>query len=229
MKPNSILIIEDNPDIVETISIAIEMRWTDVKIVSSARGDQGLEMTETESPDIVILDLGLPDISGFEVLKGIRLFSDVPVLILTARADEADIVKGLEWGADDYMVKPFKQLELLARIQGIVRRHKPLIKDALSCGQLCLQLSPPRVTLGSKEIKVSRTEALILEQLMRNPGNVVSYENISRAMWGDDFPEAAQSIKVHIRHLREKLEPDPGHPEMIITSPGAGYSLARPS
>ncbi len=227
MKPNSILIIEDNPDIIETISIAIEMRWSDVKIVSSSRGDQGLKMTETESPEVVILDLGLPDISGFEVLKSIRLFSDVPVIILTAKADEADIVKGLEWGADDYMVKPFKQLGLLARIQGIVRRHKPMVQDTLRCGQLCLQLSPPQVTLGAKQIKVSRTEALILEQLMRNPGNVVSYERISRAMWGDDFPEAAHSIKVHIRHLREKLERDPGNPQMIITSPGAGYSLAK--
>ncbi|MDD5590537.1 MAG: response regulator transcription factor [Dehalococcoidales bacterium] len=229
MKPNSILIVEDNPDIVETISIAIEMRWPDTRILASSRGEQGLEMTETESPDVVILDLGLPDISGFEVLKSIRLFSDVPVLILTAKADEADIVKGLEWGADDYMVKPFKQLELLARIKGIVRRHRPLLKEAITCGQLYLQISPPLVTLGSKKIKVSRTEALILEQLMRNPGNVVSYESISRAMWGDDFPEAAQSVKVHIRHLREKLECDPGNPRMIITSPGAGYSLAKPS
>jgi DNA-binding response OmpR family regulator len=229
MKTMKILVIEDVPSIVETISLAIEIRWPDAKIISTAHGEQGIDMAESESPDIIILDLGLPDISGFEVLKSIRLFSDVPILILTVRSDEADIVKGLEWGADDYMTKPFKQLELLARIKGAMRRRRPKAEEPLTCGQLRFEPSSLRLMVGPKEISISHTEGIILEQLMRNPGNVVSYASLAEAMWGDEFLEAIDSIKVHIRHLREKLEADPGKPQIILNKSGIGYFMAKPS
>jgi len=224
-----ILVIEDVPSVVETISLAVEMRWPDAKIISTAQGKQGIDMVESESPDVIILDLGLPDISGFDVLKHIRLFSDVPILILTVRSEEADIVKGLEWGADDYMTKPFKQLELLARIKGIMRRHRPRAEEPLTCGQLRFEPSSLRLMVGPKEIAISRTEGIILEQLMRNPGNVVSYASLAEAMWGGDFPAASDSIKVHIRHLREKLETDPSKPQIILNKAGMGYYVAKPS
>ena len=224
-----ILIIEDSPSIVETISLAIEMRWTDAKIISTAQGEPGVDMAESESPDVIILDLGLPDISGFDVLKLIRLFSDVPILILTVRSDEADIVKGLEWGADDYMIKPFKQLELLARIKGVMRRRNLKAEKPLTCGQLRFDTNSSRLMVGSNEIKISRTEGIILGQLMKHSGNVITYASLAEAMWGADFPEASGSIKVHIRHLREKLEADPSKPKLIITKPGIGYFLAKPS
>ena len=224
-----ILIIEDSPIIVETISLALEMRWPDTKIIDTSRGEQGLEMIETESPDIIILDIGLPDISGFEVLKRIRLFSNLPVLILTARSDESDIVKGLEWGADDYMVKPFKQLELQARINGIMRRRSFLKEESLIVGNLRFDPASARLFSGRKEIDVSRTEGLILAILMRNPGNVVNYSAIAEAVWGDDFTDASNSVRVHVRHLREKIEEDPGKPQFILTKPGIGYYLAKPS
>ena len=224
-----ILVIEDVPSIVETISLALEMRWPDAKIISTAQGEQGIDMAESESPDVIILDLGLPDISGFDVLKRIRLFSDVPILILTVRSDEADIVKGLEWGADDYMTKPFKQLELLARIKGVMRRQRPKAEELLTFGQFRFEPSSLRLMSGPKEIEISRTEGIILEQLMRNPGYVVSYASLAEAMWGIDFPEASDSIKVHIRHLREKLEADPGKPQIILNKSGIGYFLAKPS
>lgn len=224
-----ILIIEDAPSIVETISLALEMRWPDAKIISTARGEQGIDMAESESPDVIILDLGLPDISGFDVLKRIRLFSDVPVLILTVRSDEADIVKGLEWGADDYMTKPFKQLELLARVNGVMRRHGLKAETPLTCGQLRFEPDSLRLRSGTKEIKISRTEGIVLGQLMRNSGNVVNYGSLAEAMWGLDFPEASDSIKVHIRHLREKLEMNPSKPQIILTKPGIGYYMAKPS
>lgn len=224
-----ILIIEDAPSIVETISLALEMRWPDAKIISTARGEQGIDMAESESPDVIILDLGLPDISGFDVLKRIRLFSDVPILILTVRSDEADIVKGLEWGADDYMTKPFKQLELLARVNGVMRRHGLKAEKPLTCGQLRFEPDSLRLTSGTKEVKISRTEGIILGQLMRNSGNVVNYASLAEAMWGLDFPEASDSIKVHIRHLRQKLEMNPSKPQIILTKPGIGYYIAKPS
>jgi two-component system KDP operon response regulator KdpE len=224
-----ILIIEDSPVIVETISLALEIRWPDVNISVTSTGEQGIEMTETESPDVIILDLGLPDISGFDVLKRIRLFSNIPIIILTARQDETDIVKGLEWGADDYMTKPFKQLELLARVQGAIRRYRHLNEKVLVCGPLRLDPISLKLTLNGKEIKITRTEGLIMGHLMKNAGNVVTYSSLGEAMWGGDFPEASDSIKVHIRHLREKLETNPGKPKLIIIKPGMGYLLTKES
>jgi len=229
MKTMKILVIEDNPSIVETISLAIEMRWLDAKVVSTAQGEQGIDWAESESPDVIILDLGLPDISGFDVLKHIRLFSDVPILILTVRTDEADIVKGLEWGADDYMTKPFKQLELLARLKGVMRRHRPKAEEPLTCGQLRFEPNSLRLMVGPKETKISRTEGIILEQLMRNSGNVVSYASLAEAMWGLELSAASDSIKVHIHHLRQKIETDPNKPQIILTRPGIGYCIAKPS
>ena len=222
-----ILIIEDSPVIVETISLALEIRWPDVNISVTSTGEQGIEMTETESPDVIILDLGLPDISGFDVLKRIRLFSNIPIIILTARQDETDIVKGLEWGADDYMTKPFKQLELLARVQGAIRRYRHLNEKVLVCGPLRLDPISLKLTLNGNEIRITRTEGLIMGHLMKNAGNVVTYSSLGEAMWGGDFPEASDSIKVHIRHLREKLETNPGKPKLIIIKPGMGYLLTR--
>jgi len=224
-----ILIIEDSPVIVETISLALEIRWPDVKISVTSTGEQGIEMTETESPDVIILDLGLPDISGVDVLKRIRLFSNIPIIILTARQDETDIVKGLEWGADDYMTKPFKQLELLARVQGAIRRYRHLNEKVLVCGPLRLDPISLKLTLNGNEIRITRTEGLIMGHLMKNAGNVVTYSSLGEAMWGGDFPEASDSIKVHIRHLREKLETNPGKPKLIIIKPGMGYLLTKES
>src|ERR1035437_10589731 len=132
-----ILIIEDDQQIVEAITLAFQIRWPEAKLVSTPQGEKGIELVENEKPEIVILDLGLPDINGFEVLKQIRLFSDIPILILTARTEESDIVKGLEWGADDYMIKPFRQLELLSRIKALTRRTGPVAEDRpLTSGQL---------------------------------------------------------------------------------------------
>jgi DNA-binding response OmpR family regulator len=118
-----ILVIEDDQQIVEAITLAFQIRWPEAKLVSTQQGEKGIELVESEKPDIVILDLGLPDINGYDVLKQIRMFSDIPILILTARTEESDIVKGLEWGADDYMIKPFHQLELLSRIKALTRRR----------------------------------------------------------------------------------------------------------
>ena len=127
-----VLIVEDDKEIVDAITLAFQIRWPEAKVVSTRLGRKGVELVESENPDIVILDLGLPDISGFEVLNQTRLFSHVPIIILTVRADEADVVKGLEWGADDYILKPFRQLELLARVKALIRRQTPSEEESLS-------------------------------------------------------------------------------------------------
>ena len=222
-----LLIIEDSPEIVETVSLALEMQWPEIQVTAASMGKEAIEMVRSERPDVVLLDLGLPDISGFEVLKRVRQVSNIPVLILTVRADEASIVRGLEEGADDYMTKPFRQSELIARLKGVLRRANPA-EEEISCGPLVLKTVSHQVTNGNLNISLSRTESVILEQLMRNPNRVVSNSSLVRAMLRDDFPGASKSIKVHIRHLREKLENDPSNTQLILTRPGYGYYLARP-
>jgi len=224
-----VLIIEDDREIVEVISLAFEIRWPEVKLVHTHLGERGVEMVESESPDVVILDLGLPDVSGFDALKQIRLFSAVPILILTVRSDEADIVRGLEWGADDYMVKPFRQLELLSRIRALTRRVGSLAEETpLVCGQLYFDPSTRELRQGDREISLTRTEASILYHLMRNAGQVVPYYSLAESVWGEDYPDATDSLRVYIRRLREKLEADPSNPRIILTRAGVGYLLAKP-
>ena len=225
-----VLVIEDDPEIVETISLAFVIRWSQAQLVSTRLGQKGIELVESEATDIVILDLGLPDMSGFEVLKQIRLFSDVPIIILTVKAEEAAIVKGLEWGADDYMVKPFKQLELLARVKAQTRRqtHRD-IEPPLFWGPLCFEPSTRQLFHGDKEIALTATEAAVLHCLLRNAGRVVTHSSIADEVWSEDYPGAGDSLKVYIRRLRQKLEEDPSHPQLILTKSNIGYYLAKPA
>jgi two-component system, OmpR family, response regulator VicR len=224
-----ILIIEDDQQIVEAITLAFQIRWPEAKLVSSQQGEKGIELVENEKPDIVILDLGLPDINGYDVLKQIRLFSDIPILILTARTEESDIVKGLEWGADDYMIKPFRQLELLSRIKALTRRKSNTDTDSpLSIGPLNFNPITGQLIFNQKEISLTPTEGRILHHLMRNAGQVVTHSSLADAVWGEDYPGAVDSLKVYIRRLREKLEIEPQQPQLIITKAGIGYLMIKP-
>lgn len=224
-----VLIVEDDHEIVEIISLAFEIRWPEAELVSTHLGEQGISMVETENPDVLILDLGLPDISGFDVLKEVRTFSTVPILILTVRGEEADIVKGLEWGADDYMVKPFRQLELLSRIKALTRRASSDSGDTLVYGELRYNPTTMELTRGETEIKLTRTEGNILYKLMSNVGQVVIYSSIAESVWGDDYPDAVDSLRVYIRRLREKIEENPDNPVIILTKTGVGYLMAKPN
>ena len=223
-----VLIIEDDQEIVSFVSVAFQMRWPEAQLISSSLGEEGLELVETENPDLVILDLGLPDTSGFEVLRQVRLFSSVPVVILTVRADEADMVKGLEWGADDYVVKPFRQLELLARLKVQLRKQIPPGEEApIICGSLRLDPSTYQLTYGGKEISLTIVEGRIMQYLMQNAGHVITHSRLAEAVWEEDHPGAVDSLRVYIRYLREKLEEDPSHPQLILTKVGIGYLLAK--
>ncbi len=223
-----VLLIEDDREIVEAISLAFQIRWPEAKVISTRLGKKGSELVESEAPDLVILDLGLPDVNGFEVLRQIRLFSRIPIIILTVRSDEADIVKGLEWGADDYITKPFRQLELLARVKALIRRQNPSDEETLVSGPLRLDATTSQLHYNGKEIALTVTESRILSHLMRNAGHVVTHSSLAEAVWAADYPGATDSLKVHIRRFREKNDADPGHPQLTLTKADIGYSLSKP-
>lgn len=223
-----ILIIEDDREIIEVISLAFEIRWPEMVVVSTSLGKRGAELVESENPDLVILDLGLPDTSGFDVLKEIRVFSKVPILILTVRGEEADIVRGLEWGADDYMTKPFRQLELLSRIKALTRRAIPARDELLAHGKMTYSPNARSLNNHGTEINLTRTEGYILDHLMRNAGQISTYSGLAEATWGEDYPGATENLRVYIRRLREKIESDPDNPRIILTRTGTGYYLAKP-
>ncbi len=225
-----VLVIEDDREIIEIITLAFEIRWPDVNLVSTHLGEKGIELVESDSPDVVILDLGLPDISGFDALKEIRTFSSVPILILTVRGEEADIVKGLEWGADDYMTKPFHQLELLSRIKALTRRTGSISDETpLVCGELRFDPTTRQLFRGEEEINLTRTEGNVLHFLMRNAGQTATYASLAEAVWGEDYPDSVDSLRVYIRRLREKIEPNPDNPQIILTRMGVGYLMSKPS
>lgn len=222
-----VLIVEDDNEIVEFISLAFETGWPGAEIVSTHHGSHGVELVESESPDIVILDLGLPDINGFDVLKQIRLFSTVPIIITTVRDSEADIVKGLEWGAEEYVTKPFGQLELLARVRAVLRSRMSFenINTTVIYGPLKLITSSGQLTCESNKTHLTRTESLILHLLIQNAGKVVTFSEIAEIIWGDVYPNAADTLRVYIRRLRVKLGRIARQKVSIISNPGIGYFL----
>ena len=221
-----LLIIEDDKEIIEAISLAFQIRWPEAQIVSTHSGRRGIELVEEQVPDVIILDLGLPDINGFDVLKNIRQFSKTPILIVTARGEEADVIKGLEWGADDYITKPFRQLELLARVKAHIRRQNQS-GGQIIIGHYKLISETGQFYKNEKQINLTITESLILNHLMLNAGHVITRSNLVDLVWGDDYPGASDSLKVHIRRLRAKIEDDPGHPQLIVTKSGIGYSFVK--
>jgi len=223
------LIIEDDPEIVESVSLAFQIIWPEVQLSSTHLGKKGLELAESEIHNIVILDLGLPDINGFDILKQVRCFSSVPIIILTVRGDEADVVKGLEWGADDYIVKPCGQLELLARIKARIRDKEHFVEELpLAFGLLRFNPSTRQLLYGKREIQLTAIESHIIHYLMKNAGHVATYSRLAEDVWGDDYPGSIDSLRVHIRRLRNKLEADASHPQLILTKAGIGYFLAKP-
>ncbi|MDD5287814.1 MAG: response regulator transcription factor [Dehalococcoidales bacterium] len=225
----TILIIEDDKEITEVIRLALEIRWPEAKLVTTHLGNEGVRLTESEKPDVVLLDLGLPDTSGYDVLKEIRTFTNVPVLILTVRGEEADIIRGLEWGADDYMIKPFRQMELLARIRALVRRGAPALSGkTIVCGELSFNPETRQTFFRQEEIELTNTEGIILYELMKNTGQVVPHSRLAEVVWGGELPTSTESLRVYIRRLREKIETDPQNPRIIVTKSGIGYSLNEP-
>ncbi len=223
-----ILIIEDDPEIIEVVSVALSIRWPEVELSIANNGQDGLEILEENRPDLVLLDLGLPDMDGGSVIKQLRLYSNVPVIVITVRNEERDIVKCLEWGADDYVIKPFHQLELIARIQALLRRHHVLEKDqTITRGTWRLDRAKRKLVTENGVVSLSNTETLILGALMMEVDRVLSLQALADIIWGCSIEDSDDAIRVYIRRLRKKLESDPKHPKYVITVPGQGYSLKK--
>ena len=227
-----ILIIEDTPQIIEAISLCFELRWPEVDVISAGSGTSGIEMVESESPDMVILDLGLPDIDGYTVLKEIRSFSGVPLIILTVRSDEENKVKGLELGADDYIVKPFNHAELLARTKAVLRRTTmPHLKDAEEITinpDLKIDFANYSLRLKGQNLKLTPIESNLLYHLVRNEGTTLSHRYLLEKIWGEEYLEATEYLKVYVQRLRNKLEDNPAKPKMLITERRLGYRFVKP-
>jgi DNA-binding response OmpR family regulator len=222
-----VCIIEDDKSIINAISVAFEFRWQDVEVASATTGGEGITLVKKESPDVVILDINLPDLSGFEVLKKIREESAVPIIILTVRSDDADVLKGLEAGADDYVTKPFNYMTLLARVRAVLRRtDKTNIKSSqnISIGpRLKVDLVNQKVKIDSRLVKLTPFEYQMLVLLAKNKDKVVSYKKILKEVWGKGPEEDSECIRIYIRRLRKKLQDIP--PALILNEHGSGYLL----
>ena len=227
-----ILVIDDDPEVVEVVSLAFELAWPDVVVVSGSDGDSGLHLIETERPDAVILDIGLPDIDGFKVCEEARRFSEVPIIILTVREKETDVVRGLLLGADDYITKPFRPIEFVARVQSVIRRAQatPQLNDATPFrhGELMIDYSRQEVSLGGQPVKLTPIEYQLLYQLTKNAGKVVPHRILLGRVWGRDYLEETQYLKVYVQHLRRKLKDDPADPSYIFAERSVGYKFAGP-
>lgn len=225
-----ILVVEDQPQVVHLVTEVLRAVGYDV--MHAVNGDTAIEMTALEQPALVLLDIMFPQGSdGFEVCRRIREFSDVPVIMLTARARESDKLRGFDAGADDYLTKPFSSKELVARVKVVLRRAsqpEERVSTPVRCGGLVINLARQSVELDGQRVSLTRTEYSLLRQLAVNPNRVMVQGDLLKAVWGQEYVDDIDYLRAYIRHLRIKLEKDPSHPEYIITSPGIGYMLACP-
>ncbi len=220
-----VLVIEDDPPIRRFISAALAAHGYEV--VEAATGKAALALAPDRPPDLVILDLGLPDMEGVDVLKRLREWSRVPVVVLSVRDREEDKIAALDNGADDYVTKPFSSGELLARLR-VAQRHVAPASEAtvFRSGQLEVDLAARVVKLKGKEVRLTATEYSLLRLFVHHAGKVLTHRQILREVWGPNYVEQTHYLRVYLAHLREKLETNPAQPELLITEPGVGYRLA---
>lgn len=220
-----ILVVDDEKLIVKGIKFSLEQENMAVDVAYD--GKEALNLAKSEDYDLVILDVMLPELDGLTVCQQIREFSNVPIIMLTAKGEDMDKILGLEYGADDYMTKPFNILELKARIKAILRRIKSdedISKEALiKSGELKVDCEGRRVYINDSEVNLTAKEFDLLELFISNPNKVYSRENLLNIVWGYDYPGDVRTVDVHVRRLREKVEPNPSDPKFIHTKWGVGY------
>lgn len=227
-----ILLIEDSPEIVKGVTLTFKLRWQDATVISIDEGAKGIKAVERESPDIVILDINLPDMTGFEVLEKIRSFSDVPIIVLTVRDAAVDELRGLETGADDYIVKPFSPANLLARVKAILRRSNMLRmkREALPplvIGDITIDFFRREVFVEDRRVHLTPNESKILFHMARNAGKWVTQEEIKQQVWGSQAPYIDDSSpKRYIYQLRTKLADGDESTHIILNERGIGYILS---
>lgn len=224
-----LLLVDDDAEIRSSVRLGFELQWRDVEVVEAATGTDGLHAIEEQRPDLVLLDIGLPDMDGYAVLREIRAFSAVPVIMLTARDEPIDKVRGLEGGADDYVGKPFDHLELMARVRAVLRRldlkAPPDRTAAYRRGELEVDVDAREARVGGERVTLTATEWRVLGLLVANAGWVVPRERLATRVWGRDDPTELDSLRVFIRRLRSKLGDDADAPRYIETVRGIGYRL----
>ena len=221
-----ILVVDDEPDVIKVISMSFRMQQPAWEVISAEDGPEALDLLEQERPDVVLLDIGLPDMNGFEVLKSMRLFSDVPVVMLTVRDDELSKVQGLELGAHDYVTKPFSHLELLARVRAVLRRAQSLPlthEQPFVSGDIQVDFVRRALTVRGQPVPLTGTEYRLLYHLVRNAGRIMTHEALLARVWGREYTDEISYLKSYISRLRNKLERVPHQPEYILTEYGVGY------
>ena len=226
---STVLIVDDEPQILRALRINLRVRHYEVHVAGT--GTQALEVAAKHPPDLVILDLGLPDLDGVEVIQGLRGWTDAPIIVLSGRADSSDKVDALDAGADDYVTKPFSMEELLARMRAVSRRQSgegdvPQVR----LGDLVVDLAAKRVLRRPRpdgqvqpDIRLTPTEWHLLEVLLRSPGKLLSQQQLLAEVWGPGYADAAGNLRLYMAQLRRKLEPDPARPRWLLTEPGMGY------
>ena len=223
-----VLVVDDDQDLAEMLGIVLTGAGIDVDLVS--RGDEALEVFRNNPPDLVLLDVMLPGLDGIEVCRQIRAESMVPIVMLSAKGDTHDVVRGLEAGADDYMVKPFRhQSELVARIRTRLRRTNTDVAGLLSIADLLIDVNAHEVTRSGKGIALTRLEFDLLVALARDPGRVFTRDALRSEVWGYRHSTDTRLVNVHVQRLRAKIEHDPEHPEIVLTVRGVGYKAGNQS
>lgn len=222
-----VLVVDDDPTILRTLRINLRARNYDVEAVSNGR--DALSAFREAPPDLVVLDLGLPDVDGVEVLRQMRRISRVPVVVLSARQDSDDKVEALDEGADDYVTKPFGMDELMARLRAAIRRGGESLASTppFSCADFTLDFDERACEARGAAVHLTPTEWRLMAELARHDGRIVPHENLLKAAWGPTYGQESNYLRVYVSQLRRKLERDPSRPRHLLTEPGLGYRLAR--
>jgi two-component system KDP operon response regulator KdpE len=222
-----VLVVDDAKEVVESVGLGLSLHWREVEVLGASDGEKALDMVERETPSMVLLDIGLPGKDGYDVLKEIRAFSDVPVIMLTARDDAMDKVKGLELGADDYITKPFNHLELLARMKAVLRRldmPAPATRaPSFVAKDLEVDFAAQEARLRGERLELTPIEYKLLYHLVRNAGQILPHATLLSKVWGREYVDEVDYVRVYMRRLREKLGDDADHPHFIKTERGLGY------
>ena len=227
MSKIQVLVVDDEPRYLKLLRYNLEAAGYEV--FTAISGEEALSLVTGKMLDLIILDIRLPGIDGYEVCTRIREFSSVPIIMLTAKGEEREKVRGLRLGADDYVTKPFGAEELMARVETVLRRSLiPEVKNlpTLNVGGLSIDFVQRKVTTGGQEVNLSPTEYRLLQCLAVNAGRVIVHEELQERVWGPEYREHYEGLRVYIRRLRQKIEKDPGHPAYVLTKPGVGYMLA---
>jgi two-component system KDP operon response regulator KdpE len=217
-----VLVVDDEPQILKALAIILRARGYEVDLASD--GEHALDLAARHHPDVVVLDLGLPGIGGVDVIRGLRGWSAVPIVVLSVRDAGPDKVAALDAGADDYVTKPFGMDELLARLRAALRRATPADEEpVIETPDFVIDLAAKRVHRGDDEVRLTPTEWHLVEVLVRNPGRLVSQHQLLQEVWGPEYHDETAYLRVHMANVRRKLEPDSGRPRYFFTEPGMGY------